>query len=73
MSQDGQNGSLRQPAASGDKSLTLKQIAGRTAAGLGVTATIVSAAVYLFRARLFEGSVLLVAVLTRGLCDAEEW
>jgi len=53
VSQDGQNGSLRQPAASGDKSLTLKQIAGRTAAGLGVTATIVSAAVYLFRARLF--------------------
>ena len=51
VSQDG--GSLRQPAASGDKSLTLKQIAGRTAAGLGVTATIVSAAVYLFRARLF--------------------
>ena len=48
----GQVGAVDQPAGA-EKSETLQKVVGRTAAGLGATATILGAVLYVFRARLF--------------------
>ena len=50
--QGGQIGTVDQPAASAERS-SAQKIVGRTAAGLGVVGTILSAVLYVFRARLF--------------------
>ena len=50
--QDGQIGTVDQPAASAERS-SAQKIVGRTAAGLGVVGTILSTVLYVFRARLF--------------------
>ena len=39
--------------ATGAQSTTLQKFVGRTIAGLGATATVLGAVLYLFRARLF--------------------